>query len=968
MKSAKKIPQYDHKKVEKKWQKEWEKKKTFAAKDNSSKSKFYGLIEFPYPSGDGLHVGHIRSNTAMDIIARKRRAEGYEVLYPIGWDAFGLPTENYAIKTGVAPQVVTKKNTDTFRRQLKALGFSFDWDREINTTSPEYYKWTQWIFLQMFKKGLAYKKRMAINWCPKDKIGLANEEVIDGKCERCGTEVELREKEQWMLAITKYADRLDKDLDTVDFLPKIKTQQRNWIGRSEGVNFKCKIKDLGIDVEMYNSVPQTYRAETFTVIAPDHSLVSKLVDGTPQEKEVVEFVDKIKKKKMSGAFDIEKEMDGIFTGRYIENYAGTGRDLPIWIASYAIADYGTGIVNCSAHDTRDYAFAKKYSIPLHEVAEALFIKTDGPDAFRINEPVVDRSAVVCVIRDPNTEKYLCLKWKQNDWKGFVIGGIENGESAESAGKREIAEETGYKNVRYIGPITNTVHSKFYQSVKKINRFAHFTPVLFELVNNDHDEIGEKEKELHEVLWLSKKEVDEFLNREDMQFIWDRHIDRAHPIIKNGILREPDVFVGREWFEVRGDIVEYLTEKGYAEPKAQYKLRDWVFSRQRYWGEPIPLVFCASCAKASEGKENAGWVAVPDEKLPVKLPKVEKYQPTETGESPLAAIEKWVKTKCPVCGGKARRETDTMPNWAGSSWYYLRYVDPENKQIFADKNKLTYWTPVDWYNGGMEHTTLHLLYSRFWHKFLFDQGYVPTSEPYLKRTSHGLILAEGGVKMSKSKGNVINPDSIVEAAGADALRLYEMFMAPFAEPVAWSNDGVVGTKRFLDRVWRMGHLINDVQTESTSEITSLVNNTVKKVSDDIEAMKFNTAVSSLMVLLNAIEKAGISKELFSVFLKLLSPFAPHITDELWGKLGNKESIHLASWPSFDEKKVGTVNVQVAVQINGKIRATFNPSEPQNEEAVKREAEALPEVQKWILDKKIIKIIVVKNKIVSFVIAP
>lgn len=945
---------YDHAKIEKKWQKYWESKKVFRADDKSKNKKFYALIEFPYPSGDGLHVGHIRSNTAMDVISRKRRAEGYNVLYPIGWDAFGLPTENYAIKTGIQPAIVTKKNTGIFKKQLKSLGFSFDWSREIDTTDPKYYKWTQWIFLQFLKKGLAYKKKMTINWCPKDLIGLANEEVVDGCCERCGTKVEKKEKEQWMLAITKYAERLDKDLDETEFLDKIKIQQRNWIGKSEGVNFKCNIKDLNIPVEMYNSVPQTFRAETFTVIAPEHHLVSTLVKSTTYEKSVLEFVKMLNEKRSRKDFDAEKEMEGIFTGRYIENFAGSGRDLPIWVASYVVADYGTGIVNASAHDIRDFAFAKKYNIPLHEVAEPLFIRESSVDAARKGESFVEREAVVCIIKHWSEEKYLCHSLKDTDWKGFIIGGIEKNETLERAGVREIIEETGYKNPQFIKKLGGVVHAKFYQNIKKENRFGHFIPLLFVLKDGERVEITDHNQQHYNINWIEKDQVSSFVNREELKLIWDRAQGIEAPVIKNGILTEPAEFKGREWSEVREDIINYIIKNGWAERKVNFKLRDWIFSRQRYWGEPIPVVHCEKC----------GVVPLPEKELPLKLPKVKNYKPTETGESPLAAISKWVNTKCPQCKGKAKRETDTMPNWAGSSWYYLRYVDPKNAKTFADPQKLKYWTPVDWYNGGMEHTTLHLLYSRFWHKFLFDLALVPTSEPYKKRTAHGLILALGGEKMSKSKGNVINPDSIVKTVGADALRVYEMFMGPFDQAISWDENNIAGSKRFLERVWK---LLEKVGITESKKIDSIIHKTIKKVSEDIEEMRFNTAISAMMIAVNELEKEEkISKENYLILLQLVSPFAPHIAEELWSKLGNKKSISLTSWPVFDSSKTLESSSKIVVQVNGKVRVDFEVPLDTSDDELKKIALEKPEIKKWIEGKEVKKVIVISGKLVSIVI--
>ena len=869
---------YDHLKIEKKWQKYWESKKLFQAKGDTKKDffrkKFYSLIEFPYPSGDGLHVGHIRSNTAMDIISHKRRREGYNVLYPIGWDAFGLPTENYAIKTGIQPAVVTKKNSDIFRRQLKALGFSFDWSREINTTDPKYYKWTQWIFLKFFEKGLAYKKKMSINWCPKDLIGLANEEVVDGCCERCGTPVEKREKEQWMLAITKYANRLDKDLDDVDYLEKIKIQQRNWIGKSEGaeIEFEIIFKNGGHSgkITVYTTRPDTIFGTTYLVFSPEHPWVTLAINTNHKKvfdniEEVKRYIIEAKNKKEYERISVEKEKTGIELKGVMAINPATKEEIPVWIADYVLADYGTGAVMAvPAHDERDYDFAKKYGLVIKQV-----------------------------ITPYNTEVAGCFIGK--------------------------------------GKIINS------------NQF------------NDKD--------------------------------------------SESIKKEITVFVGGKWV-------------------TKYKLRDWIFSRQRYWGEPIPVVHCEKC----------GTVPVPEKDLPLKPPKVKNYKPTETGESPLASISKWVNTKCPKCKGKAKRETDTMPNWAGSSWYYLRYIDPKNKKAFASMEKLEYWLGkdntggVDWYNGGMEHTTLHLLYSRFWRKFLFDLGLVPTNEPYKKRTSHGLILAGKNEKMSKSKGNVVNPDDIIKHVGADALRLYEMFMGPFEQHISWDENGVVGTKRFIEKVWKLQEKVVDSygQVDITSEIAiangqvsassqrqqvslrgfasreialacgrdltidrgrgyetldmvntdTLIHKTIKKVSEDIENMKFNTAISSMMILVNELERQPtITIEHYSILLQLLAPFAPHVTEELWVNFGentnSNKSIHLSPWPLFDQRKIMEASTTIMVQINGKVRGSFIADINASEEILKNTALNIREIRKWIDDKEILKTIIIKGKLVSIV---
>ena len=765
--------EYDHKKIEKKWQTIWDKKKIFQASNNSTKQKFYGLIEFPYPSGSGLHVGHIRSNTAMDVIARKRRMEGYNVLYPIGWDAFGLPTENYAIKTGIHPIKVTKQNTDTFRKQLKSLGFSFDWSREVNTTDPKYYKWTQWIFLQMFKKGLAYKKRTEINWCPKDKIGLANEEVVGGMCERCGSPTEKREKEQWMLAITKYADRLDKDLDTVDYLEKIKIQQRNWIGKSEGAEIDFKIVRQDLTIKVFTTRPDTIFGATYMVLAPEHEMVAKLKSQITNWSEVEKYIQEVKNKDEIERTAENKEKTGVELKGIKAINPATKQEIPIWVADYVLINYGTGaIMAVPADDERDHAFAMKFGLPIVE--------------------------------------------------NYKKAGLED--------------------------------------------------------------FGKK-------------------------------------IIK-------------------------------------YKLRDWVFSRQRYWGEPIPLINCEKC----------GFVAVPEKDLPVKLPNVAKYKPTDNGESPLADIKAWVNVKCPQCKGKAKRETDTMPNWAGSSWYYLRYSDTKNAKEFASKKNLDYWLGggVDWYNGGMEHTTLHLLYSRFWHKFLYDLKLVPTSEPYAKRTSQGMILASDGAKISKSKGNGIDPMDIIKIYGADAIRMYEMFMGPFDQAVSWSDDGMVGPLRFLEKVWKIGTNLEKNSAQDSS-ILKLLHKTIKKVTEDIEAMRFNTAISSMMILATEMEKAEkLDAKSYKLFLQILSPFAPHITEELWSIMGEKKSINLSTWPTWDEGLIVDSEVKIIIQINGKMRGEMMVGVNVAEEEIKKMAVENEAVLKYVSGQEIKKVIYVKNRLVNIVI--
>ncbi len=768
------MKEYDHLKIERSWQNEWEKSKIYEAKDNSKNKKFYGLIEFPYPSGAGLHVGHVRSNTAMDIICRKKRMEGYNVLYPIGWDAFGLPTENFAIKSGIHPTIVTKKNTDTFRKQLKMIGFSFDWSREINTTDPEYYKWTQWIFLQFFKKGLAYKSKSHINWCLSCKIGLANEEVVEGRCERCGGGTEKREKDQWMLAITKYADRLDKDLDDVDYLEKIKIQQRNWIGRSVGAAIDFPIKGREEKIKVFTTRADTIMGATFLVLAPEHPLINLLEPKIFNFREVKNYIEKSKTHTEEERQNEKREKTGIELKGITAQNPANGKEVPVWVSDYVLFGYGTGaIMGVPIFDERDRDFAHKFNLSILDT---------------------------------------------------------------------------------------------------------------KLVNTDE-------------------------------------------IIK----------------KVGGEVV------------TKYKLRDWVFSRQRYWGEPIPLIHCEKCS----------WVPVPEKDLPVLLPKIKSYTPTDTGESPLSKVTKWVNVKCPKCKGKAKRETDTMPNWAGSSWYYLRYVDPKNKKEFSSSKNLKYFTPVDWYNGGMEHTTLHLLYSRFWHKFLYDLKLVPTKEPYTKRTSHGMILAEGGEKMSKSKGNTLNPDDIVKTYGADTFRVYEMFMGPFDQSVGWSSESIIGPRRFLERLWSLFDKV-DTKVKSSQNLQTSLHKTIKKIGEDIENMRFNTAVSAMMILVNDFAKAEkINKEDYKKFLQILAPFAPHITEELWGMLGEKKSIHVSSWPDWDKNLVKEEKVKIVVQVNGKVRDEIIFETSREEEAVKKEVLKLESISKHTKGQKIKKVIYVKNRLINIV---
>ena len=800
---------YDHDQVELKWQKIWEDAHCFEAKDDYSMPKFYPLIEFPYPSGHGLHVGHPRSNTALDIIARKRRMEGYNVLYPIGWDAFGLPTENYAIKTGIHPAKVTHDNIEHFRAQLKRLGFSFDWSREINTTDPSYYKWTQWIFLKFFEKGLAYKAEIPINFCTSCKVGLANEEVVDGVCERCGGVVVQKVHSQWMLKITEYAQRLIDDLDDLDYIERVKIQQKNWIGRSEGAEVIFPIEGYPEGLKVYTTRCDTLFGATYMVVSPEHPIIDAMKDSIENMDEVREYQKAAARKSDLERAELNKEKTGVMLRGLKATNPATGKLIPVWISDYVLMGYGTGaIMAVPAHDERDWEFAKKFNMPIIEVV---------------------------------------------------------------AGGRNVQEE-------------------------------------------------------------------------------------CYSDVESGIMVNSGFLDGLTVKEAIPAMIKWLEEKGIGEKKVNYKLRDWVFTRQRYWGEPIPLVHCDKC----------GWVPLPYSELPLKLPEIADFEPTDDGSSALARATDWIKTTCPRCGGPANRETDTMPNWAGSSWYFIRYCDPHNDKELASREALEYWMPVDWYNGGMEHTTLHLLYSRFWYKFLYDIGVVPTKEPYKKRTSHGMILGENGEKMSKSRGNVVNPDDIVEEMGADAFRLYEMFMGAFDQPIPWSTQGARGCRRFLDRIWRMQDMVNGFDG-IRPEMKALVHGTIKKVSEDYEAMKYNTAIAAMMTMVNELYNSGsVSKEEFHILLTLLNPVAPHMTEELNQRLGYEQPLYCTPWPKWDESALVKNTIEYGVQVNGKIRARIELPIDMPKEEVEAAAKAHKDVVPFLEGKTVRKVIVVKN-IVNIVVA-
>ena len=1122
------MKQYEPKKIEGKWQKYWAKKGIYKSRENPKKEKQYVLDMFPYPSGDGLHVGHPKGYIATDIYSRHARMQGKEVLHPMGWDAFGLPAENFAIKNQIHPRKAVENNIKRFKEQLEMIGLDYDWGREINTTDPEFYKWTQWIFLKLYEKGLAYESYEPINWCPSCQTGLANEDLDGNQCERCGTIVERRPMRQWILKITDYADRLLEDLALLpQWQEHIKESQRNWIGKSEGAEIefpltdsikriillhgkggtsrgafkpalKKKLEAFGYEVHspqlpnaeepnddeqadflqrnfaldentailghsfagivalrllergvklgrvtllatpfssifkdgkkrpsvsaalhkgfdwkkikqncngfvalydtfdpivpvadgeryakelgcyqmnvaaqkphfngdsepeilraiipsirVFTTRPDTLFGATYLVLAPEHPWVQLAMRADHRNvlknREAVYRYIGMSAKKTELERQENKEKTGIRLEGVEAINPATGEKIPLYVADYVLANYGTGaIMAVPAHDERDFEFAQKFDLPVTQVIEPVFSGLRDDDRPKEGMPIDDGPAITAIVKHWNQDSYLILDWKKVPWHTFVTGGIEKNESGEAAARREITEETGFRNFRIVRRLP-VYHSRFFHTPKNKNKFAHFESFYVELENEEQTLISDAEKEKHGFRWVSQSEVEHLLTPNGQRYLWNAML-RPSAYTGTGILANSGEFNG---VPVEDSKIR-MTEK-FGRKKTTYKLRDWVFSRQRYWGEPIPMIHCPV----------DGLVPVPEKDLPVKLPDVKKYEPTGTGESPLASIEKWVNVKCPKCGAKAKRETNTMPQWAGSSWYYLRYMDPENKKRLVEPKKEKYWAPVDVYVGGAEHATRHLIYARFWHKFLFDIGIVSTSEPFTRLISVGLIQAEDGRKMSKRYGNVINPDDIVKTYGADTLRIYEMFMGPFTDAIAWNTNALIGSRRFLERAWRLQERVG---TAASPTLEKLLHRTIKKVGDDIQTFKFNTAISSMMIFVNAAEKERLSKQQFLSFLQLLAPFAPHLAEALWNSLGKKSSIHLSQWPSYDAAELIDDVVTIVVQINGKVRAQMQVAASLGEAELYAQAEKA--VEKWLAGATIKKKILVPRRLVNFVIA-
>ncbi len=931
--------------IEKKWQEYWDNNKVFkAVTGDSSKKPYYILVEFPYPSGAGLHVGHVRSYTAQDAIARMKRMQGYNVLYPMGWDAFGAPAEQYAIKNHIHPKEAVRENIKTFKGQMKSLGFSFDWDREFSTTDPEYYKWTQWQFLQFYKHNMAYKACVPVNWCPTCKSVLSNEDAAGGVCERCGSKVVQKEKSQWMLRMSDYAEDLLNGLEDTHFAEKVKLGQINWIGKSEGANVTFKVANTDYDFVVYTTRPDTLFGVTYCVLSPEHELVPKITTKE-HEEEVKKYQEACSLKNEMERTELNKEKTGVFTGAYAINPVN-GKEIPIYISDYVLASYGTGaIMAVPAHDERDYDFAKKFNIPIIQVLEEV---TGTP-----HENEFKKNSIVAIVYDEKNDKYLTINWHEKGGRLFIGGTIKEGESPLECALREVKEETGYSNIELVCE-TPKINHHYYAFNKDKYFNIECTGFMFKLKDDTKESQNLDDDEAFDVEWVDQNTLSEI--KDELHAKTLEYALNPGAMVGDGIHINSSFLDGLNKKDAIDTIIKWLSDNKMGERKVNYKMRDWIFSRQRFWGEPIPMINCPKC----------GWVPMDEKDLPLLLPDVAEYEPTDNGESPLAKIDSFVHTTCPKCGGPATRETDTMPNWAGSSWYFLRFMDANNDKEFASMDAMKYWNKVNWYNGGMEHTARHLLYARFWVQFLYNIGLVPNKEMIDVRVSHGMVLGSNNEKMSKSKGNVINPDDIVKEYGADTLRVYEMFMGDYEQDAPWNTDSLKGCKRFIDRVIRLKDKVDLNNNEYTPKLESLIHKSIKKVENDLNSMGYNTAVSTLMILLNAYEdEASITRKDYETLLTLLNPMAPHITEELNESLGNKP-ICLNKWPEYDEAKTVDDEKTIAVQINGKLRGSITTTSSDSEDDILQKAKDNENVKKYIDGKEIIKTIVIPGKIVNIVI--
>ena len=961
------MKRYNPKEIEPLWQQRWAADKIYEASDSTDKPKKYILEYFPYPSGAAMHVGHVRNYTIGDAISRYNRMRGFNVLHPMGWDGFGLPAENYAIKTGISPQEAVAQNVTRFKEQLTQMGFAYDWSRELNSTDPDYYRWTQWFFLLLHKRGLAYQKESNQWWCPVDKTVLANEQVENGKCWRCGSDVEKKALKQWFFKITDYADRLEKDLDDVDWSHAIKTMQRNWIGRSKGAEIDFAIDGSGQKLTVFTTRPDTLYGATFMVVAPEHPVVHDITT-TEHKEDIGNYIKAAQAKSDVERQETDREKTGVFTGSYAINPVNNEK-IPVWVADYVLYGYGTGaIMAVPAHDERDYEFAKKFDLPVRQVIAERFVHEDNnhrPDA-----PTVPREVVCMVVRHPTEEKFLIAKPAGGDFWSPVMGGIDAGETPEEAAKRELLEESGYRDIKDLELCGDVIASEYYAQHKQANRIAYVHTVAVRLASLDKQEVGSKEQAAQELKWVDRSNLADYPMGAGAKEIYEYANGTRRDMVHEGRLINSAQFDGQLTSEARETIIAQLAKDGVGRERINYKIRDWLISRQRYWGAPIPVIHCEQC----------GTVPVPDDQLPVTLPLMESYEPSGDGRSPLARVAEWVNVACPECGGTAMRETDTMDGFACSSWYFLRYADPHNSERAFDAAKVQHWLPVDDYIGGAEHAVMHLLYARFWTKVMQDEGLIDFNEPFKTLRNQGMILAPDGNKMSKSKGNTIEPGGLIDQGyGADSVRIMELFIGPWNQSAAWSVEGLGGSFRFLQRIWALAQEVMSVEGENTAsavEVQRIVHRTTKKVTVDLESLSFNTAIAAMMEAVNGLY-AEKTKTPFikasktwhwavETLLQLLAPFAPHITEELWAELGHKNSIHVSEWPTCDEKYLASDTMTIVVQINGKVRAQLEVAAGATEEQIVAETRADEKVVAHLGGKDVKKIIYVPGKLVSFVV--